>query len=101
MEELRKLVEDRKGDVFITASGKRVHINQLAITFEKAGEKAGIPFKVTPHVLRASAVAYLKQQGFSDSDIMKISGHASSEMIYAYDKSSRADNLSKSVSLIK
>jgi integrase/recombinase XerD len=73
---------------------------QLASTFEKAGKLAKIPFKVTPHVLRASTVTHLKQQGFSDSDIQKITGHASSEMVNAYDKSSRADNASKKVSLV-
>jgi len=31
---------------------------------------------------------------------MKVTGHASSELIYAYDKGSRADNASKKVSLV-
>lgn len=77
-------------------------VNQqgLAITFEKAGLKAGIPFKVTPHVLRASTVTYLKGQGFTDSDIMKVTGHASAEMIHAYDKSERAQNASKKINLV-
>jgi len=44
-------------------------INQLAVTFARA---AGIPFKVSPHVIRASAVTYLKQQGFQDGDIPDI-----------------------------
>jgi hypothetical protein len=35
------------------------------------------------NVLRASAVTYLKQQGFSDSDIQKVTGHASSQMVNA------------------
>lgn len=35
-----------------------------------------------------------------DSDIQKVTGHASSAMVNAYDKSSRADNASKKVSLI-
>lgn len=48
----------------ITRSGKSVMVIRLAQTFEKAGKEAGIPFKVTLHVLRASTVTYLKQQGF-------------------------------------
>ena len=56
---------------------------------------------LTPHVLRASTVTYLKGQGFSDGDIMKVTGHASSKLIYAYDKGSRADNASKKVSLVR
>ncbi len=100
MKMLRALTGDRTGHVFITRFGKSVMINQVAVTFAKAGKKAGIPFKVTPHVLRASAVTYLKQQGFQDSDIMRVTGHATSEMVYAYDKSARADNASKKVTLI-
>lgn len=38
--------------------------------------------------------------GFSDSDIMKITGHASGEMLRAYDKSERADNPTKKVNLV-
>lgn len=98
--EILELVGDRQGFVFLSCKGNAVILNQVANTFAKAGARANIPFKVTPHVLRASAVTYLKQQGFSDSDIQKVTGHASSEMVNAYDKSSRADNASKKVSLI-
>lgn len=97
---LRTYLKDRLGHVFITHSGRPVMLNQLAITFEKAGERASIPFKVTPHVLRASTVTYLRQQGFSDADIMRVTGHASAALVDAYDKSSRADNASKKVSLV-
>ena len=100
MKRLREHIGERKGHVFITRFGKPVMINQVAVTFAKAGKEAGIPFKITPHVLRASAVTYLKQQGFQDSDIMRVTGHASSEMVYAYDKSARSDNASKKVNLI-
>ena len=101
MESLKQYIGNRNGLVFTTSTGGKVSIGQLAKTFEKAGIRANIPFKVTPHVLRASAVTYLKQQGFSDSDIMGVTGHASAEMVYAYDKSSRADNASKKVQLVK
>jgi len=75
-------------------------INQVAVTFAKAGKSAGIPCKVSPHVLRASAVTYLKQQGFPDSDIRRVTGHSTAEIVYAYDKSSLEDNASKKVNLI-
>jgi integrase/recombinase XerD len=100
MRVLKNHLEDRRGHIFVTRSGKPVMLKQLALTFEKAGLKANIPFKVTPHVLRASAVTYLKRQGFSDGDIMRVTGHASSELVYAYDKGSRADNASKLVNLV-
>lgn len=101
MASLKGYVGERtSGLAFITKTGKQVPLIQVATSFEKAGIKANIPFKVTPHVLRASAVTFLKQQGFSDSDIMRVTGHASAEMIYAYDKSSRSENASKKVCLV-
>lgn len=100
MELLFDYIGDRKGFVFVTRNGNRIYPMQLSRTFSKAGEKAEIPFKVTPHVLRASFITYLKGQGFSESEIMKVSGHASVDMVSSYDKSSQKDNLSKNVSLI-
>lgn len=60
MNELKQYIGDRQGLVFITRTGKAIPLCQLAVTFEKAGKIANIPFKVTPHVLRASTVTYLK-----------------------------------------
>ncbi len=100
MEELKEYIGDREGLVFITRGQKRIMPNQLMATFQKAGMSAGVSCKVTPHVLRASAITYLKISGYSDSDIMKISGHASSAMVNAYDKSERSQNISKKVSLV-
>jgi integrase/recombinase XerD len=100
IDELRNYISDRTGYIFITRNQHPVRHPQLMRTFSKAGQKAKIPFKVTPHVLRASTVTYLKSQGFSDSDIMKVTGHASAEMICAYDKTSQADNISRSVNLV-
>jgi len=105
IDELKNYLGDRMKDesiglVFITRGRKRIMPNQLTVTFQKAGELAGVPCKVTPHVLRASAITFLKMSGYSDSDIMKISGHASSAMVNAYDKSERALNISKKISLV-
>ena len=100
MRELKEYIGCRQGVVFISNNGKNLALNQFARTFSAAGKIASIPFKVTPRVLRASCVTYLRQQGFSDSDIQKVSGHASSAMVNAYDKSCRADNASKKISLV-
>lgn len=99
MNELAVYIGDRSGIVFVTKTLKQVFPMQLTITFAKAGKKANLPFNISPHVLRASTVTYLKGQGFSDSDIMKVTGHASSEAVNAYDKSQQADNLTKNVKL--
>lgn len=98
--QIKELVGDRQGYVFLSRKGNPVHINQVTNTFTKAGKKAKIPFTVTPHVLRASCVTALKQAGYSDGEIAKVTGHASGEMVRAYDKTDRADNPSKKISLI-
>ncbi|EPP37944.1 phage integrase family protein [Chlamydia avium] len=100
MQLIKNYIGNRNGLVFITKTGKSVDLKQLAGTFAKAGSQANIPFKVTPHVLRATAVTEYKRMGCSDSDIMKVTGHSSSKMIHAYDKSIRSENASKKISLI-
>ena len=101
MDQLIQLLDGRtSGLIFITRNGKQVQPNQIDRSFLKAGDLAHVPFRVTPHVLRASTVTYLKEQGFPDSDIMKVTGHSSSEMIFMYDKSAREDNASKKISLV-
>lgn len=100
MDRLKGYLGERPGLVFITRSGKPIMMTRLAQTFEKAGKAAGIPFKVTPHVLRASTVTYLKQQGFQDTDIMKVTGHSSAAMVCAYDKTSQESNATEKVQLV-
>jgi integrase len=100
LDKLKAYIGERSGTVFITRSGKPIMMTRLAQTFAKAGETAGIPFKVTPHVLRASTVTYLKQQGFQDTDIMKVTGHASAAMVCAYDKTAQETNATEKVQLV-
>lgn len=100
IDRLKEYVGERAGVVFITRSGKPVMMTRVAHTFALAGQKAAIPIKVTPHVLRASTVTYLKQQGFQDSDIMKVTGHASAGMVCSYDKTSQESNASEKVQLV-
>jgi len=100
LHQLQTYLGDRQGTVFVTKYGAPLSTQQIERNFKKAGQRAHIPFTVTPHVLRTTTVTYLKQQGFSDSDIMKVTGHTSSNMIGMYDKSSLADNASKKINLV-
>lgn len=100
MDRMKFYIGERIGLVFITRSGKPIMMTRLAQTFDKAGKIAGISFKVTPHVLRASTVTYLKQQGFQDTDIMKVTGHSSAAMVCAYDKTSQENNATEKVQLV-
>lgn len=97
---LQQYLGNRSGFVFVTKRGNPITLTQLSRTFSKAGINSSIPFKVTPHVLRATSITEFKRLGCSDSDIMKISGHTSSKMIHAYDKSDLSENASKHAFLI-
>ena len=96
------LTQDRRthdSPVFITSKGKKLHRSRLNFSFSKASDIAGIK-KVTPHVLRVTWVTFAKTQGVSDSEVMKVTGHSSSKMVYAYDKSSSENNYTKKLVLI-
>ncbi len=94
MEELRELVGDRQGFVFISRNSRPLSSTQIDRNFVKAGRKAGIGFKVTPHVLRVTLVTRLKELRVQDTDIMKITGHANPAQLSSYDKSDLHDNAS-------
>lgn len=95
LNELRRYIGGRTGLVFVTSSGNGLRQNQIDRNFLKAGERAGIPFRVSPHNLRATAVTLWKEDGFNDSLIMKATGHSSSEMVHRYDKTDIADNVTR------
>lgn len=95
-----KIAKDaEKRYVFVTRTGKGVTRMRLNYSFSRAAEIANIE-KVTPHMLRATWVTLVKQQGIQDTEIMKVTGHTSSKMIYAYDKTSAEENVSKKLVLI-
>ncbi|MDX2469633.1 MAG: site-specific integrase, partial [SAR324 cluster bacterium] len=98
--ELKSYCEGRSGQCFITRNGKPVLAFQLDRNFLKAGEIIGVSFPVTPHVLRVTLVTRLKEMGVQDSDIMKITGHASPAQLIAYDRSDQANNITQDHSFI-
>ncbi len=100
LNELRNYIGERKELVFVTANGKGLRQNQIDRNFLKAGRRSGIPFRVSPHNLRATAVTLWKEDGFNDSLIMKATGHSSSEMVHRYDKTDLAENVTKKSCLI-
>jgi integrase len=98
MNELKEYIGTRKGLVFLTRNGKRIMINQVATTYGKVGERAGL--MVHTHMLRCSAITYLLGQGFQPSEVAKVTGQTL-PMVTAYDKRSKADNPTKKVSLVQ
>lgn len=99
LDDLRKYIGERGDLVFVTSNGKGLKQNQIDRNFMKAGRRSGIPFRVSPHNLRATAVTLWKEDGFNDSLIMKATGHASSEMVHRYDRSDIAENVTKKTCL--
>jgi len=85
--------------VFVTRAGNKLTRSRFNYSFSKASEEAKMT-KVTPHMLRATWVTLAKQQAVPDTEIMKVTGHTSAKMIYAYDKNSLEDNYSKKLVLI-
>lgn len=85
--------------VFVTRNGNPLTRSRINYSFKTASEKAKIQ-KVTPHMLRATWVTLAKEQNVQDTEIMKVTGHTSSKMIYAYDKTSAEDNYTKKLTLI-
>jgi integrase len=105
MDELKKYIADtaniRKEApyIFVTRTGRFVTRLRCNYSFNRAAKKANIK-KVTPHMLRATWVTLVKQQGVQDSEIMKVTGHTSSKMIYSYDKTSCENNYTKKFILV-
>lgn len=93
--EIKKYIGKRTGLVFVTRNSKKIHPQQLDRTFVKAGQLSEIPFRMTPHVLRATLVTRLKEKKVQDTDIMKITGHVSPVQLSAYDKTDSAENASR------
>lgn len=99
MEDLKQYLNNRSGLVFITRNGNKIAAYQIDRNFIKAGKMAGIPFKITPHVLRVTLVTRLKEMKVQDTDIMKITGHANPAQLSSYDKSDMWENATKDLKL--
>ena len=99
-DDLIKLCPTKQGLVFTTRSGKRISHKQIYCVLRRVGVQACLPFSLSPHCFRASAITYLSLNGYSDTEIQKISGHSSLQMLRAYDKNDQRANLSKKVNLV-
>lgn len=101
MKELKVYLNNRvEGAIFVTRNGKPVTQPQLHRNFAYASIKSNLPFKVHPHVLRATAITHFMRLGYHSDDIMKISGHANTKDVLFYDKSPIDENITKEVCLI-
>jgi integrase len=82
----RKMEDDRDGYVFPAhARGKLDHRRDMRGPFERAVARAGLdPQKVTPHVMRHTAITRLVEAGVNIPTIQRISGHKTVGMVLHY-----------------
>ncbi len=105
-EDLRVYIGDRKeGFVFETRTRKPVLYTQVYEAMKRAAVKAklaknGKPINVHPHTMRCSAITFLRSQGVSDCEILRLTGHSSTKMLNQYDKTSQEENASKRFALV-
>jgi integrase len=90
----------KQGPLFITSTGKKVRYTQIMKALQRAAKACDFGKKIHTHVLRTSAISYLRSLGLQDFEIQRLTGHASTQMLNAYDKSSIENNSSKRVALI-
>lgn len=95
MQSLKEYVGNRTGLVFLNARNKVLDDNVVRKIFRRASQACNLPFVVTPHCLRVTRITQLCQENENERDILKITGHSSSDMIHYYDKTSREKNPSQ------
>lgn len=81
------MMQDEDGWVFPsrTARAKHPHRISMAASFQRAVIRAGLlPEKVTPHVMRHTAITRLVRAGVDLPTIQKISGHKTLAMVLRY-----------------
>ena len=84
IEELKEYVGKRNGFVFISEDGSPTTTSQVAHNFKIAALRSAMTTKITPRVLRASALIYLKQIGLRDEEIMRVSCLSSRQSLCSY-----------------
>ena len=64
------------------------------------GKKSEDPFQCNASCFKNFYGDVFEAQGFLDSDIMKVTGHASSSMVASYDKTSQEVNATEKIQLV-
>ncbi|HVJ64948.1 MAG TPA: tyrosine-type recombinase/integrase [Bdellovibrionota bacterium] len=68
------------------SKGQRLSSAEIAWTVRKVARKAGIANRISPHVLRATAITHALDQGASHRGVQQMAGWTSPLMISRYDK---------------
>jgi integrase len=71
--------------LFPNPKAKSGHYESMKAPFRRCAVRAGIdPRKVTPHVLRHTAITFLAETGADPRTVQAFSGHKSSSMVWRY-----------------
>jgi integrase/recombinase XerC len=65
---------------------KALSSSELAMIIRKLGRKAGLVQKISPHMLRSTAITYALDQGASHRGVQQMAGWTTPLMISRYDK---------------
>lgn len=75
----------KKDQVFLFENnGKPYSTRMVQHVFEKAKNKAGIEFRMSPHIARHVFLTSLTEAGWNEAEIMKISGHSDKNSLAIY-----------------
>lgn len=81
----REMAADPQGWIFPSKSTGSGHIEQLSAAFARCVARAGLdPKRITPHVMRHTAITRLALTGADIKTIQEFSGHESLQMVMRY-----------------
>jgi type 1 fimbriae regulatory protein FimE len=86
---LRKLGNDRTGYVFRTERGGPLTTSTFGKILARAGEKAGLPMRVHPHMLRHGCGFYFANQGKDTRSLQGYLGHKNIQHTVLYTELSK------------
>ena len=82
---LRVYIENSRNKIYLFENeGKPYSTRMVQIVFKKAKDRAGIEFRVSPHLCRHIFLTALTEAGWNEAEIMKLSGHSDKNSLARY-----------------
>ncbi|MDA1059084.1 MAG: site-specific integrase [Proteobacteria bacterium] len=100
IESERNMVDENQEWVFPNPKSRSGHTERMTSSFRRCALRAGIDArKVTPHILRHTAITDLSDTGAGPRTIQRFSGHKSAEMVWRYTHA-RENNVDEALSAL-
>lgn len=85
MERLQSYLCGRsEGFIFLTSSGEKMKLEYIMAPYKRAFKAMGK--SGSTHTLRSTSITLMKTKGFSDEEVMELSGHICRDTLSYYDK---------------